>query len=264
MTQQMTIAEFIRVFNEATGAEYRVTDHPDESNRSSRDIDAVAESEGVPLLAIEHTLVQTMSSQKLDDARFQQVFVPITKELADEMPPDLEVILNHGALQPRTDWAAIAESMKAWLRANVAAFAIGFKEHRVPGVPFGVSVLRPKDGIGLPFQIMRMATPDELRPQTIECVRAALASKDDQLQKYSDSGATTVLLLESQDWVLVDALDIHAAYLAARAAVRAPHIHQVWFARIHEPGGQYGVLCFDGPQAIMDAVNPANLEWRSS
>ncbi len=263
MTQHNVIAKFIRVYNDATGAEYEVTKHPDESNRTSRDIDVLAEWEGSAPLAIEHTLVQTMPSQKLDDARFERVFVPITRELAGEMPLDLGVVLERGVLQSGTDWVAIGESLKTWLRANAKAFPVGFEEHDVPGVPFKVAVLRPRDGIGLPFRVTRMADPDELRAQTVECVSEALVSKDEQLRKYSAAGAITVLLLESQDWALTNSPNMRTAYLQARANVPAPHVHQVWFARFGEAGAKYSVLCFDGPQETMDTVNPVNLGWKS-
>lgn len=263
VAQHDVIAEFLRVYNDAAGAKYEITEHPDERNRVSRDIDAFAECEGRAPLAIEHTLVQTMPSQKLDDARFTQVFLPISRELEHEMPMDMDVILEHGALQTGTDWTAIGESLKAWLREHVESLPVGFSEHGVPGVPFEVAILRPRDGAGVPFAITRMAEPEELPSQTVECMRAALLSKDEQLRKYSEAGAESVLLLESQDWALTNPLEMRAAYLKAREGVAAPHIQQVWFARFSESGATYGVLCFDGPQQVMDSVNPRNLCWTS-
>ncbi len=265
MPQAEAITALVQVYNETHSCSYRIASRPDEVNRETPDIDACAVVDGMPTLAIEHTHVETMASQMLDDARFSKVFLPLADVLESEMPAGLEVILEHGALQPGQDWPGVADAMAAWLRTRAGTFPVGLSRHDIAGVPFSVAVLWPRLRSGIPFHFARMAPQSaELRPETVGRFEDALRSKDAQMRKYAESGATTVLLVESRDWALVSPLDMHDAYSDARTRVGAPHIHQVWFTRLSRPDLKYSMFCFDGPQELMDAVNPRNLGWRST
>lgn len=264
MSELAAIDEFLRVYNQATSSSYTITRCPDKVNRATRDIDALAEAEGRESLAIEHTLVETVDSQKRDDAQYTEAFLELSNELASVMPQGMRVVLPHGVLRLGEDWGAIRRALGTWLRNHTDPFPVGCSEHNVPGVPLPVDVWRPRVTAGVPFGIFRMATDSgEVGAMTVSCVSRSLRDKDEQLRPYFESGAVTILVLESQDWILTSEVALHDAFLDARRAVPAPHVRQVWLARFATPGAKWGILCFDGPQEIMDAVNPPNLGWRS-
>lgn len=264
MPEKGAIAAFLKTYSSAVGSEYTVTQVPDEVNRTTPDIDAFAEAASGTPLAIEHTLIQTLEGQKQDNARFIEVFVPLSERLAPDLPSDLQVIVGHGVLERGMKWTAIAQALETWVVANAETFPSGYSAHSdIEGVPFEVAVLNT-EGLDLPFHISRMGPEKEQRQQeTTEMIRDALRKKRGKLSEYAGGESQVILLLESEDWVLTSPLDLYDAYNVARDDVRAPDIDQVWLARFYREEGPFSVYCFEGPQEIMDAVNPSGLLWKS-
>jgi hypothetical protein len=77
----------LRRRHELLGTKYGVTSRPDKKNRETPDVDAIAESEGHPPLAIEHTQLLTFNHQMREDAWFRDSIVPIERELHDRYDP---------------------------------------------------------------------------------------------------------------------------------------------------------------------------------
>jgi hypothetical protein len=73
LTQKELIKRFVARYNETQGGHYAITRYPDEENRQTRDIDAFAEEQRKPALAVEHTRVQTFANEKLDSSRFMRI-----------------------------------------------------------------------------------------------------------------------------------------------------------------------------------------------
>src|ERR1019366_4137909 len=85
-----------------------------------------------------------------------------------------------------------------------------------------------------------------------------LIDKNDQLTRYQTSGAETVLLAESDDIALVNLNILYKAFLCAESKVSMPNINQVWMAHTYAHEDWCSIVCFLGPEEIMDRVNPEN------
>ncbi len=256
MPEVEAIRAFLQHYGAAVGLEYSVVSVPDEVNRTTPDIDALAEAEGGPRLAIEHTLVQTLRGQKTDNIRFMEVIVPLSLRLAPLLPHDMHLILPHGALQTGMNWSDIVAALERWVLAGADSFPQGFSSHPdIEGVPFGVDVLKPYDPIGLPFEITRMGPDKETRQNEVKGLLVeALERKHDKLSVYAGEDTEVVLLLESEDWVLIGPTDLYAAYREARGMSETPDIDQVWLARFYSSTESYDVFCFDAPTEVMEAA----------
>ena len=88
----------------------------------------------------------------------------------------------------------------------------------------------------------------------------ALKDKNDQMKKYRDQGAYNILVLESSDIALVNHITLYKAFLQASETAPIPNIDEVWLASTYGPEDACDLLCFLGPEEIMDAVNPPNFQ----
>jgi hypothetical protein len=72
LDQSEAIQRLLNAYNTTIGSSYVVTRQPDRETRDSKEIDAYAESEGLPPLAIEHTKIQSLEHQNRSSAWFRQ------------------------------------------------------------------------------------------------------------------------------------------------------------------------------------------------
>jgi hypothetical protein len=209
-------------------------------------------------LAIEHTIVETFSGRKLDDARFLKIFASLEREVKDAFPYWTCLWIPTFAIQPGTNWDIAKSSICAWLWRNVPDLPEGRTKHQVSGVPFSLTVEK-RTSMPPGFWVGRL-TPagEDGSKQLVEKFCAALADKNDQLQKYRASGAETILLAESDDIALVSLPTLYQAFLLAWDRTPTPNICQVWMAHTHAPDNWCEIVCFLGPDEIMNKVNPAN------
>lgn len=259
MEQDEIIRRFVAEYNQFQSAQYQIARRPDKEkeNRRSRACDAYAEASNARPLAIEHTNVLTFHDQKQDSARFLGICGALENELKDAFRCNFSLIIPVFAIQPRTDWNKIKETLREWLLTNVNNLPPNRSDHQVVGVPFLITIWKDS---GKGFRVSRWAPPD-IEAELVEITASALVDKNDQLSEYRAAGAETVLILESDDMALVNWPMLYRAFLAAYQCVPTPNIDQVWMAFNYEERGggfYFEIRCFLGPESIMDRVNPSN------
>jgi hypothetical protein len=126
-------------------------------------------------------------------------------------------------------------------------------------LPFTITVHKDKNGSHR-FTVARWAPADaDVDVESILTIARALEDKNDQMRKYRDEGAYNILVLESSDIALVDHITLYKAFLQALDRVRIPNIDEVWLASTYADE-DCDLLCFLGPEEVMDAVNPENFQ----
>jgi hypothetical protein len=252
------IARLLELYNKAQAYQYAITRWPDEEERTSRACDAFAEAPGAEPLAIEHTKIETFDSRKLDDARFRKILESLEKELKGTFPCWIELWVPTFALQLGSHWEAIKSSLQEWLVGKVGVLPEGAGKYDVPNVSFAVKVVKDSN-MPSNFLVGRLTPPGEdNKTRLVDKFCAALLDKNEQLAQYRSSGADTILLAQSDDMALVNLNILYRAFLCAQSNVSIPNINQVWMAHAYAPENWCEIVCFLGPDGIMDKVNPAN------
>ena len=224
MEQDEVISEFLRVYNTCQPHNYQIARWPDRDNRSSRDCDAFAEAPGAASLAIEHTKVQTFNNQKLDSARFLKVCGELENELKQSFQTWVSMTVPVHAIQPGTNWNGIKETLRAWLLGNVDSLPLGRSDCEILGVPFRFTIHK-HDSQSPVFTVGRWAPEEKvINAELVQIFKNALQDKDDQLRRYHETGATTILILESDDFSLVDRSDLYKGFLSTGVQLLEPAV----------------------------------------
>ena len=174
----------------------KVDRRPDKENRDSSDIDAIAGP-----FAIEHTSIDTLPDQRLNNNRFMQVIGNLEQEFSGQLPFHLYITLKYDAITTNQDWKAIHQALKVWIIEHAPHLEEGHHVlDNVPGVPFKLHVDKKIDfPPGLFFA--RFPLEDSTLADRIKEQGNRKAKK---LAKYQNLGKTTVLLIESYDFALMN------------------------------------------------------------
>lgn len=268
----MVIKSLVEKYNECKHREYKIVRYPDQENSVTKDIDAYATVPGERPLAIEHTRIESFSGQLADNKRFAQLYGELETDLKHAFDFKLTLYLPVFAFRKRTDWEQARDKVRDWLLQNAHSLSDGFSPVQVVGVPFSITV--HKDGNGSNrFTVARWAPTDtNIDVESILNIARALEGKNDQMKKYRDEGAYNILVLESSDIALVNHITLYKAFLQALEMVPIPNIDEVWLASTYAPDDSCDLLCFLGPDEVMDTVNPENFQlgprhakiWRSA
>jgi acyl carrier protein len=257
MDQDEVIRRFVAKYNDCQEHSYQITRWPDKEERNTRACDAYAEAAGAGPLAIEHTNIETFYNQKLDSARFVKILGELEAELKTAFASNVLLTVPTFAIQPGTNWQNIKAALREWLLKNVPTLPVGRTDHNIAGVPFRVSINKD-DELRSWFGVARWEPPGLDRNELVESIAAALADKNNQLQRYRTAGAETILILESQDIALVSPASLYKAFLRASERVTTPNIDQVWIAETYDPENCCQLECYLASEAIMDRANPEN------
>jgi hypothetical protein len=223
MNDRDVIDAFVAYLREHGHPGLQVERRPDEENRSSSDIDAIAGP-----FAIEHTSVDTLPDQRRHDDHFMQAVGVLERGLGCRPPFRLSIAIDYTAVAVGQAWDAIQDALRMWIINEAPGLPNGRSiVERVPGgVPFRLDVEKTSEGRpGIFFSRFRPA--DDTLPARI---KAVLERKAMKLAKYQAQGFTTILLVESGDialmnrWKMIDA--IREAFLGALPE----GVHQVWYA----------------------------------
>ncbi|HTP29100.1 MAG TPA: hypothetical protein VMK12_25990 [Anaeromyxobacteraceae bacterium] len=259
MNPNQVIERLLEAHNIAVGSRYVVTRYPDTHNRGSREIDAYAESPGLPPLAIEHTKVESLEYQDRDSAWFVGGLGQLETELNGAFPFWLGIELPYRNVEPRQDWRSIRGVLKEWLLASAPNLPDGRTEHAIPGVPFSLAVWKnPSLPVGV--FLIRHVPPGDREALLLARMHDRLDHKYQRLGQYRREGARTINLLDSRDIALVSPQSLYRAFLRATRERPRPDLDQVWLA--WPPGaGACTMYCFHGPEEVMVGVNPANFRF---
>ena len=200
----------------------RVDRRPDDENRNSLEIDAIAGP-----FAIEHTSVDTLPNQRRDSDWFKRAVGGLESELERELSFRLTVTIEYDAVGNGQDWPEIRAALKTWVANEAPHLAEGVSLVENPrGVPFRLHVAKASERRpGVLFA--RYQPEDETLPAR---VKATFDRKAAKLAKYQEPGVMTVLLVESDDIALMNELKMIEAIRAAFPHSPPAGVDRVWYA----------------------------------
>ena len=195
MSDYEVIAAVIRRLQEHGHPELTISCYPDKVNRSSTDIDAIAGR-----FAIEHTSIDTIRNQRLNNDWFGQVIGGLEQDFRGQFPFKLSITIPYDAITKGQDWTAIRTALKSWIRGKSPHLGYGKHNlHNIPGIPFQLDV--DKQRSQNPSLVFLRPKPQD---DTLSCrIKKLFDRKAKKLKKYKDLGKTTVLLIESNDIALM-------------------------------------------------------------
>lgn len=199
-----------------------VTAWPDETNRRSSDIDAIA-----GLFAIEHSSVDTVPNQRRDSAWFVKVVKALEDEFGYNLPFRLVLTFPYEAIRFGQDWSRITAALRVWVLNEATKLEMGLHNLRdVPGIPFEFHVMkRSSDRNGLLFS--RFMPNNQTFPIRL---REQLDQKVDKLSRYKKEGKTTILLVESDDIALMNDGIMWDGLRSAYPDGMPQGLDEIWFA----------------------------------
>ena len=258
----MVIKSLIEKYNEVNHSKYKIERYPDQENSATRDIDAYATAPGERPLAIEHTNIQSFSGQFADNKRFAQLIGQLEINLKDAFDFHLTLYLPVFAFRKGTNWKQVRDTVRDWLLQNAYSLPEGFSSHQVIGLPFNIAVQKDGDEDWSNRLIVARWAPkrEDIAVESILDIARALENKNDQMKKYRDQGAYNILVLESSDIALVNHVMLYKGFLQAAEMVPIPNIDEVWLASTYAPDDSCDLLCFLGPEEVMDAANRINFQ----
>jgi hypothetical protein len=221
MNDHDVIDAFVAQLRENGHPELRVDRRPDEDNRQSADIDAVAGQ-----FAIEHTSIDTLPNQRRDSDWFMRAAGNLEQEI--EAPPfRLNITLEYDAVGTGQNWAAIREALKDWIRSSAPSLPEGRSLiEDAPGIPFRLHVIKSSERRPGVF-FARYEPDNDTLP---ERVKAAFNRKTEKLAKYQGPGVTTILLVENDDIALMNEWKMLEAIRTAFPSGPPHGVDQVWYA----------------------------------
>ena len=222
MKDSDVIDEFVAYLRKNGYPNLKVDQRPDNINRNSTDIDAIAGP-----FAIEHTSIDTVLNQRLNNNRFMQVIDGIEQELPSQLSFSLGITLEYGAVTTQQNWKAIRQALKNWIIKDAPHLTEG--QHvlgSIPGIPFELHVNKE---IGSPpgVRFGRCAPNDNTLADRIktQCDRKAK-----KLAKYQGTGKTTILLIESYDIALMHRSIMLKGIRGAYPNGLPPGVDRIWYA----------------------------------
>jgi hypothetical protein len=255
VTESEVIQLVLDAHNRAVASTYVITRYPDRENRSSRDIDAYAESAGLRPLAIEHTEVVSVPEQNRDSAWFVRALGALEQELAGAFPFQLSIVVPYNNVAPGSDWSRIRDLVREWLLANCPTLPEGRATITVPGVSFGLTLWKRRSSDDSRVLLVREVPPGDAEADLQREMHKGLDHKHEKLAEYRAAGSLSVLVLESEDIALVSPQSLYTAYLRATRERPRPYLDHVWMVATGN------VYCFDGPAALLEGVNPPNFRF---
>lgn len=152
--------------------------------------------------AVEHTTIDSFNRQRYDDDRFRKVMGKLETEWSNHPDDWIEIAIEVAAIPTGVNWSDLSNQIKAWLIQNVPALPCDCQSTvRIPGVPFQLHISREK----MPGQgrmVVARLKPRDLSEQRVAVIRETLDKKVGVLQQYKNRGYSSILLIESSDFVL--------------------------------------------------------------
>lgn len=222
MENRELVNKFVTYLQKHGYPNLKVDYYPDEINRSTPDIDAIAGP-----LRIEHTSIDTIPDQRLNSDRFMKFIGNLEKEL-NFLPFYLGITLEYDAITTGQDWEMIRSLLKNWIFKVALCLTVvkPYTSCKVPGVPFTIYVTK-ETGFRGGVRFSRFPPDDDTLSIRI---RDLFDKKAEKLAPYQVVGKTTVLLVENEDialmndWKLLNA--VQKTYLEGLPS----GVDEIWYA----------------------------------
>ena len=222
MTDSDVIDEFVTHLRKNGHPDLKVDRRPDNENRDSPDIDAIAGP-----FAIEHTSIDTLPDQRRNNDWFKQVIDGLEQELPSQLSFSLQITLEYGAITTQQDWKAIRQALKNWIIKDTPHLPDGhYVLDNIPGIPFKLHVNKKIDSPPGP-RFARFAPNDKTLAARIslQCDRKAK-----KLVKYQGTGKTALLLIESYDIALMNPSIMLQGICDTYPNGLPPGVDKIWYA----------------------------------
>ena len=222
MSDAVTIDAFVAHLRDLGYRGLQVDRRPDQENRDSSDIDAIAGP-----FVIEHTSIDSLPNQRRDSDRFIRAVGGVEQEVEGSLPFRLSITIEYSAVGKGQDWAAIRRALAAWLINQTAALPDGRSlVTGLPGIPFRLHIVKSSEQ--RPGVFFARFQPED---ETLSVrVRQAFERKAVKLRKYQGPGIITVLLFENHDIALMNNWKMLEAIRAAYPSGLPAGVDQVWYA----------------------------------
>lgn len=173
---------------------------------------------------LEHTLVESLPGQIQDDRQFMDLLGPLENELNGKLPAPghYNLTVHFGAVKGAKEKTKIQNLIKAWVLQKAGKLEIGspataprhFIKGKPKDVPFELVLYRWGDLPGLEGRLLiQRFAPDDLEQKRRERIRIALNGKCRKLAESKKSSFRSILVLESNDIALANAVDIGKALI---------------------------------------------------
>ena len=200
----------------------QVDRRPDEENRVSPDIDAIAGP-----FATEHTRIDTLPNQSRNNDWFDKVTGGLDKDLSIQLPFRLSIILEYNAITTNQDWKAIKQALKNWITNESPKLVNGhYVFGNIPDIPFKLTVFKDTD---MPPKLVfsRFDPNDNTLSSRLKVLCDRKAKK---LAKYQGTGTTTILLIENNDIALMHPIIMRQEIQNAYPNGLLPGVDKIWYA----------------------------------
>lgn len=225
MKDKEVIKAFVSHLRDNGYPHLKVDRWPDDENRTSPDIDAIA-----GIFAIEHTSIDTLPNQREQNAIFMQVIGGFREEFAGKLPYRLDIWLDFGAIEKGQNWPAIRKGFRDWIEKESPELPYGFGSiDGVNSIPFGFRVKKETRKIKRHLGVRFGRSVSEDKTLSLR-IREQFKKKAEKLEFYKVNGKTTILLIESDDFQLMNHGIMFVAIKDAFGDGLPRGIDQIWFA----------------------------------
>ena len=199
MKDYEVIDAFIKHLRKHGYPELKISEHPDKKNRTSSDIDAIADP-----FAIEHTSIDTIPYQRRNSDWFMKVTDGLEEEFSSQLSFRLSISFDDGSIEKGQDWEKIRQGFKNWINEEKNNQRLADGPHyieNVPDIPFPFHVIKDHEDPSPGVRFSRFPPENRDLPNR---VKKLFDKKAKKLRKYQDMGKITVLLVENNDIALMD------------------------------------------------------------
>lgn len=229
--EDRTIDQFCSRLSLIERQEVVVVSRPDRENPGRGGCDAII-NRGGPRFALEHTTVDTITGQRADDARFRQVVVPLEIAIRTAHPDSwTQITVPAHAIPSAVSWGAITDALREGCIRAIAQMPFDgrWRQFEFQGVPFPVLISRRKDPKDPACYVMRVP-PGSLESHLENNMAQAIREKRGQLGSYRRQGLSTILLLDSDEFVLTNRDSLAEAFRRAAARETPDEFDEVFLA----------------------------------
>ncbi|HEX5036669.1 MAG TPA: hypothetical protein VFX30_05885, partial [bacterium] len=230
--EDKTIQEFCDRLSKITGERVEISSRPDKQNKGVGGCDAILGIQGKKV-ALEHTTVDSYEAQRKDSASFRKVIVPLEDFISKKMSNSwVEICIPSRSIPTGRDWTDITEKLKSDCLQEILKLPADddFRTFNFPGVPFEVELARHEGAPGC--YVMRRAPENRFR-ELENVIVNALKRKSDQLNSYKRDGYKVVLLLDSNDFVLMNRDNFAKAFEQAAKEVNLGNFDEIYYCETY-------------------------------
>ena len=223
MENRELVNKFVTYLQKHDYPNLKVDYYPDERNRSTPDIDAIAGS-----LAIEHTSIDTIPNQRLNSDWFTKLIGNLEQELAT-LPFYLGIALEYNAITTGQNWEEIRAALKKWILEVAPCLTVVrpyTPYNKALGIPFTIYVTK-ETGSRRGVRFSRFPPDDDTLSTRIKDL---FDKKVKKLMPYQVVGNTTILLVENEDIALMDDRKLLNAIRSAYSKGLPSGIDEIWYA----------------------------------